>query len=431
MISSKKIIALTAVLAVLVIAVLLINFAPAIFTSDETSDKISVFETEKENITKIDVYLGYENFSFTRESDAWILTDDADKKLKASVVDELAFELASINAEQKLENPGEISQYGLDRPLAMINISYGEEGKSFVIGNKTHIGDMYYFQIMDDEDVYAISTDKVNALTKTLADYRDKAIITMTPDNIREVVVKNGNDKTVYVKDGENWTITQPTGIKADSKKIEENIVSPLSYLTVLEFVAGDDYTGHGIATEEKVVYVEDNEGNSERIVIGNRRDNGEYYIKTSSSPEIYKVEGSSLEFVELSVFDFADTSVFDISVDDLASASIKTQDAVYNLSVANGVYKVNDIEILKDKFTAMYENISSLTADSYYSGWVGGNAEITIDYTLNDGNSGKVEFISADDATYAVRLNGKAEYKLAKEKVSKVVTAVNSLIEK
>ena len=118
---------------------------------------------------------------------------------------------------------------------------------------------------------------------------------------------------TFFAKKDGAWTITQPAGVKADSKKIEEKVISPVSYLNVLEFVEGNDYKGYGLDTENKVVYVEDEKGDSVRIVVGNRRDNGEYYIKTDLSDEIYKVEGSSLEFIELDILEFTDDGASDI----------------------------------------------------------------------------------------------------------------------
>ncbi len=430
MISNKKIIAITAVLALLVAAVVIITFLP-FNTSDDTTGKVSVFETEKDNITGIEVYLGYENFSLEKVENGWVISGDEDKKLKDSAVDELAFEFANLTAEQKIENPGEDSVYGFDTPNAMINIKYLGKEKMFIIGDQTVIGDMYYFKDMNGEDVFAVSTDKINKFTRNLAEYRDKSIITMLPDDITEVVVKNGAIRTVFTKKNSEWTISEPWGLKADSKKIEEKVVSPLSYLNVLEFVAGDDYTGHGIASQDKVVYVEDKNGNSERIIVGNRRDNGEYYIKTDSSAEIYKVEGSSLEFIELQVYEFTENHIFDISIDSLSEMSLKTSDKTYNLTISNEVYKVNDIEILKDEFTKMYENISSLEAEEHYTQYAGASADITASYKLNDGKNGKIEFVSIDDVFYAVKVNGSTKYKLSKDKVSKMITAVNSLIEK
>ena len=285
MITNKKIITVTAVLIALILAVVLVMFLP--FGNEDVTEKISVFEVEKDTITGIDVYLGFENFSFKKAESGWVLLENEDKKLLGNAVDELAFEFASLTAEQEIENPMEDSAYGFDSPQAMINVITGDDAKMFIIGNKTGLGDMYYFKAMDEPKVFALSAEKINKFTRKLADYRDKTIITMTPDDITEVVVKNGAQKTIFAKKNDAWTITQPWGVKADSKKIEEKVVSPVSYLNVLEFVDGSDYAGHGVASGEQVVYVEDKHGNSERIVIGNRRDNGEYYIKVDSIDEI------------------------------------------------------------------------------------------------------------------------------------------------
>ncbi len=430
MISGKKIIALTAVFVALVIAVLVIAFVP-FGASEKNTDEVKVFETEKDSITGIDIYLGYENFSFEKNEDIWVVAGAEHKKLKASAVDELAYELATLTAVQMIDNPGEDSVYGFDRPNSMVNVKYEDTARMFIIGNPTSFGDMYYFKGMNEPEVYAISSEKANKFMQKLADYRDKTIISMTADTITEVVVKNGSQKTVFTKKNDKWTIAQPFGVNADSKKVEEKVISPLSYLTVLEFVEGDDYTGHGIAAEEKVVYVEDNQGGSERIIIGNRRDNGEYYIKTESSAEIYKVEGSSLEFVELDIFEFTENHIFDIGIDVLSKATIKADGKEYVLSISNGVYKVNGIEILKDEFAKMYENLSSLEAEEHYTAYTGANADATIDYTLTDGKSGSIQFVSIDDASYAVKIDGQTRYKLSKGKVSVVLTAINSLIEK
>ena len=429
MITNKKIITVTAVLIALILAVVLVMFLP--FENEDGAEKISVFEVEKDSITGIDVYLGFENFSFKKAESGWVLLEDEDKKLLGNAVDELAYEFASLTAEQEIENPMEDLAYGFDSPQAMINVITSDDEKMFIIGNKTGLGDMYYFKAMNETRVFALSAEKVNKFTRKLADYRDKTIITMAPDDITEVVVKNGAQKTVFAKKNDAWTITNPLGVKADSKKIEEKVISPVSYLNVLEFVDGNDYTGHGVASQEKVVYVEDKHGNSERIAIGNRRDNGEYYIKTDSSDEIYKVEGSSLEFIELQIFEFTDNQIFDMSVDSLSKASIKSGEKVYDITVSNGVYKVNDIEILKDEFTKVYDNLLSLEAEENYTKYVGAKADVTVDFTLTDGKAGRVEFAPADDAHYAVKVNGNVLYKISKDKVSVVLTAINSLIEK
>ena len=135
MITNKKIIAVTAVLIALILAVILVAFLP--FGNDGNAEKISVFETEKDNITGIDVYLGFESFSFEKAENGWALSGDEDKKLLENVVDELAFELASLTAEQEIEKPMDDSAYGFDSPQAMINVNTGDDAKMFIIGNRT------------------------------------------------------------------------------------------------------------------------------------------------------------------------------------------------------------------------------------------------------------------------------------------------------
>ena len=83
--------------------------------------------------------------TFTKAGDAWVYSADPDFPLSQDKLNTMVETLEGLEADRALENPGSLSQYGLDKPLATVTagpvtLSIGSDnamngGRYFSLGN--------------------------------------------------------------------------------------------------------------------------------------------------------------------------------------------------------------------------------------------------------------------------------------------------------
>lgn len=127
MINKKAIIILSAVLVVLVGAFLAVNYLWTENPEETTphqDESIELWSADKENVSKIDLTVDKESFSFIRSDSGWSL-NGTDVKLKNSQVEYLASELTSVYAKECIEeNASDLSKYGLAEPFGTYKVSF-------------------------------------------------------------------------------------------------------------------------------------------------------------------------------------------------------------------------------------------------------------------------------------------------------------------
>lgn len=164
--------------------------------ADEEAAKIRLVDAE--GLTAVSYTDGESTLGFTLEEDTWRYTEDQEIPMNQDVVGGFVDTVASLNATRELENPDDISDYGLDSPSYTINYMTedGEDGAIY-IGNMT--GEDYYAMVEGSDKVYTISDDLPYSMDFDLSGYiQTDTVPSISSGNLKKVEVTENGTTTTY-----------------------------------------------------------------------------------------------------------------------------------------------------------------------------------------------------------------------------------------
>ena len=91
---------------------------------EEEAAKIYVTNEKPEEITAFSYQADGETLTFQREGDDWALESDRELKLDQGAVEAIAEKLSALEAEELVEEPQDLAEYGLDRKSTRLNSSH-------------------------------------------------------------------------------------------------------------------------------------------------------------------------------------------------------------------------------------------------------------------------------------------------------------------
>lgn len=125
----------------------------------------TVYVTQLSNLTGLSLTNGQGELSFTKAEDAWQYDGDDAFPADQEAVEDLAEQIGSLAAIRVIDDPEDLSAYGLDTPVGVLTVTYGEdETLTLTIGALDGTGDSYYAQLSGDQAVYLLSADSVDTL---------------------------------------------------------------------------------------------------------------------------------------------------------------------------------------------------------------------------------------------------------------------------
>ena len=108
----------------------------------------------------------------SEEEGTWYNAEDRSASIQQSMVENLLTYITHITSETAIEEPVDLSQYGLDEPSMTITATL-ENGTSVIlhIGESNSITGDYYLQVSGDDTVYTVSSSLVSTFEKTPEDF--------------------------------------------------------------------------------------------------------------------------------------------------------------------------------------------------------------------------------------------------------------------
>lgn len=149
-------------IGILIVCVAL-YFATTLIPSDEEASEPPITVTNMANVNALTYTDGETTLSFEKKDDIWSLLDE-DMGLDQDAMTDMVGTISSIQAQRKMEQPDELSGYGLDKPQYTIDLS-NEEGLKITL----HVGALasdgnYYAKLEDKDTIYTINSTVVEAL---------------------------------------------------------------------------------------------------------------------------------------------------------------------------------------------------------------------------------------------------------------------------
>ncbi|MGM9681435.1 MAG: DUF4340 domain-containing protein [Eubacteriales bacterium] len=111
------------------------------------------------------------SYSFHKKQSVWTYVQDSSLPVRESAVGAVLSTYETLTAIRVLENPDDLSEYGLDDPeRSMILVCDGEQIE-FRFGAYSSYGGGYYLEIAGDPHVYLVDSDFYSALDFSIEDF--------------------------------------------------------------------------------------------------------------------------------------------------------------------------------------------------------------------------------------------------------------------
>lgn len=286
----------------------------------------TVYVTQLSDFTALSFTNAQGELSFTKVEDAWQYDGDDAFPADQEAVENLAEQVGSLAAIRVIDDPEDLSAYGLDEPALQATVTAGDgTAVTLLLGD---VSDSYcYAKRTDSDTVYTVSTDLPENLESlelldlaAIPDFPDLGTdtissltwesggttLTLTKTETETAGTENGDSSADASSSSESAEETEPawdvngTAIPSDNS----TFTSLMAQLSSLAFDACYDYKGEadtlaecGLDTPVGVLTVTYGEGETLTLTIGALDGAGDsYYAQLSGDPGVYLLSADSVD---------------------------------------------------------------------------------------------------------------------------------------
>ena len=447
----------------------------------ESEENTSVFTASADDIKSLDFMVDDTETTFEKKDDSWVKKDDTDFPVNQSTLDSAASSVTSVESDRVLEDVDDLEEYGLDSPANTIKIvtkSEDEDGDdtttTLYVGDENSSTSQYYVRKDDEKTVYLVDSSCVEPFTKTLYDYaqmEDFPAISST-DTITKISV-DGDNSYELKKDADTsvWSVSaNGEEDKADSATVSSLVSSfgSMAYNSMADYKCEDKskygldkpYSTITVDYQEEAETSDDNAETSDSetpdsaettemvdkqltILVGNEADDSNRYVMVNDSNEVYAMSEETLSaLTDKTEEDFWDMTVSYVSVNSLASLKVNYQGTDYKVNASRETstdedgndtetvtYKLDGADLDETTFTTFYNKLINMAAQKRLTEKYDpdGDAELTVTFTEEDGDTLEVSYYSYDTNYYAAVVDNKV-YLVNKMNVKELFTAFESV---
>lgn len=210
--------------------------------AEAADTSVSVVEMDSEKITSVSFTdtEGAEEV-FEKDGDNWVKKDEPDFPVSQDTLDGAVNALTALSADQKLEDPEDLSEYDLDKPQNQITLTE-EDGNRIIlqVGMKNEASGQYYLKKSeDDKDIYLVSAVSLEPFMGTAYEFAQaESFPALTSATIKDVKVEKENGYQLSQdSDSLYWYVSDgTTSEQADTSKAG-TVTSAIGSLTYGNFV--------------------------------------------------------------------------------------------------------------------------------------------------------------------------------------------------
>lgn len=382
---------------------------------------VSLVDMEAEDLTSVS-FLSEdgEQEIFEKKEDVWTKKGEEDFPVSQDTIDGAVNSLASLDADQELTEPEELSEYDLDKPQNEIVLTAQDGSETILqVGMKNEASGQYYVKRQDEDNVYLAAETALTPFMGTAYSFAEaESFPTVTSATMKEVQVEKENGYTLsqdkdslywYVSDGKSseqadtskaGAVTSAIGSLTYGDFVDYHCTDPAKYgfdtpyaIISSTYMAEEDTeanTDVSEASEEEENSVEEQEEAEETadtpekedtqtektlvICVGDEID-GSRYVKVNDSNEVYTIPEESLtEILDKAPSDFYSLTVNYLTVNNLDSLEIRDGEESHTVKVVRTAEKNSE-----DTKEDADEDESSESSEEEAA-----SEEVTVTYTLD-----------------------------------------------
>ena len=359
--------------------------------AEEEDKSVDLISLKADEVTAVSFKADDADVEFDRKDDSWTEKSDADFPVNQDTVDDAVKGVASLTADQEISDVEDLSQYELDDPQNTITLTTADGDTTLQVGMESSNNQYYVKKEDDDKNVYLVSSTSLEPFMGGLYDFAESGTFpSVTSATITDVKVDK-EDGYELTQDADNlfWNVSDGKDTeKADTTKAG-NVTSAIGSLAYDKFVDynctddakygfDDPYAVVTVKyTEEEAVESDEEESSEDEqetrtvektltIYVGDETGD-DRYVKVDDSKEVYTITKDSLtDILDSTISDFYSLTVNYVSVNDLDSLEIKSDDGDHTVDVVRETAKAEDEEESDtDTDTSDEENTDESSAET------------------------------------------------------------------
>ena len=389
--------------------------------AEEEDKSVDLISLKADDVTAVSFKADDADVEFDRKDDSWTEKSDADFPVNQDTVDDAVKGVASLTADQEISDVEDLSQYELDDPQNTITLTTADGDTTLQVGMESSNNQYYVKKEDDDKNVYLVSSTSLEPFMGGLYDFAESGTFpSVTSATITDVKVDK-EDGYELTQDADNlfWNVSDGKDTeKADTTKAGNvtSAIGSLAYDKFVDYNCTDD-AKYGFDnpyavvtvkyTEEEAVESDEEDADSEEstesseentdadsdtaesadaseedssedeqetrtvektltIYVGNETGD-DRYVKVDDSKEVYTITKDSLtDILDSTISDFYSLTVNYVSVNDLDSLEIKSDDGDHTVDVVRETAKAEDEEESDtDTDTSDEENTDESSAET------------------------------------------------------------------
>jgi|GEM_PF-6564890 len=389
-------------LTVILLVILNIAFYGAFFAmsyankrSASADRSIYVSKTKLGDVASISCINSNGKFTFEKQDDSWVCTDQKDFQVNQKAVDSLAQTAVNLAAVRKVEQAGDFSQYGLDSPQFKISLTDSEGKKAtYDIGKLNDNIRKYYVKSEDSADVFVIKSNYGEEIIKPLNAYSAAYDLSaIDKGSVTTIKVNDEKGSAAEITQGQRDT-ESPLG--SDSKwkfasvfpkntNVNSNIIDEL--WTDLEAAAASDCADfeiddaklekYGLKQPQEIItvnYSADSQNKSFSLMVSKENADGSAYVMFGDAKVIGLASADTVKSLKayLDAYSFLPQSVCAAKFKSLSGVTVTYNGVKYDYGITqNGTdYSVtlNGAQCDKDNFDAFFKKMVALNSNSHTS---------------------------------------------------------------
>ena len=268
-----------------------------------------LFNVKKDSIDHIIIEKNGQTFEFVKKDNAWQIVRPVQTLADESPVNSVLYSLSNTKKIRTFKANGkDLNTYGLTGQSIKVTFSgKGVPEMWLKIGDRTPVGGNV-FVTKDDSNVVIVSSSIKSTMDKSLFDWRDKKAIHFKKDQIKEFTLKNPYGKFHFVKDGNNWKLTQPVAAKGDNSNINA-VLNKLEYGRIKSVAAEspENLAQYGLKVPAYRIELFSGLEKAKSAVSFSRLKGNKAYGKDDARPHIFEVDSFFVKPFRKKLYDFRD----------------------------------------------------------------------------------------------------------------------------
>ncbi len=260
------------------------------------------------------------------------------------------------------ENPKDLSIYGLSSPTLKVHFKFENKNEeTLLIGNESPLGGHLYFK-RENHPAVMMATASRSRFEKSVYSFRDKTLLNFNTGSIQRIQILREKNPLELKKTGETWEISGDIHFQGDKDAIM-SFLQAIQFSRVREFVDENPNSleSYGLNPPTLKLTLENEQGESHTLSLGNPKEGKGYFGKTNDSQNIVLADTQLFETLSQKTVEFLDKTLLEFDEKEILELLLRSENET--IRVVRG--ENNDWDIQSPiKTAADLSTINSLLFD-------------------------------------------------------------------